>query len=159
MVRNLTYPQSGESKLLLDQLLKAGLLTKDQIDVILFDHAETSIPISEIMLQRSWIKEQTVTYFMQSIHLAEKSSSPTKNLEKQLSQLRQQQDKLRTIKHALEQEIENLRKEKDLLRQQRRRLHRRTLNSVDDAKQTVSDPYLDTTPDKEFSPDSIQWIG
>lgn len=159
MVRNLISSQSSESKQLLDQLLKAGLLTKDQIDVILFDHAETSIPICEIMLQRSWIKEKTVTYFMQSIVLAEKVSPPTKSIEKQLSQLRQQQEKLRNIKNALEQEIENLRREKKLLHQHSRRQHRKDLNSVDYARQASPNHYSDTVPDNQFCPDSIQWLG
>ncbi|PZD73331.1 hypothetical protein C1752_02423 [Acaryochloris thomasi RCC1774] len=159
MPRKLSSYESSRSNLLLDQLLKAGLLTKDQIDVILFDHASTSIPIHEILLQRGWIKEQTITYFIHSTGLSEIKAPPTQSIEQQIDRLRQQQDRLKKAKIALEQEVKNLRQEKDILRQFSARQRRKNLNAVDYENRTAPDRHLDSNSDSLSGPDSIKWIG
>lgn len=159
MPRKLSSSESSRSNLLLDQLLKAGLLTKDQVDVILFDHDATSIPIHEILLQRGWIKEQTIAYFIDSIGISEIQTPPTQSIEHQINQLRKQQDRLRKAKTALEQEVRNLREEKNILRQFSARQRRKNLNAVDYNNKTAPDRRLNSDSDSLSGPDSIKWIG
>ncbi len=104
--------------LLSNHLVEAGLLNKAQVNVLLADQAATLIPFSEIVIQRGWLKEQTINYFIRTLQHSEPEFSAD-ILSQQIAELRQQRDTLRNIKNALEQEMESLRLEKEALKRSR----------------------------------------
>jgi hypothetical protein len=65
-----------ELKQLGSYLVEAGLLSQVQIDVALADQAATGVRFGDILVLRSWIKEQTIEYFMRKIILPEREAVP-----------------------------------------------------------------------------------
>lgn len=162
MVWSNNSSQQKQVHLLLEQLFEAGLLTRDQIEVIRIDHAATAIPIPEVLCQRGWIKEQTISYFMQNIVNTESKSSQTEHLKQQVEQLHQQQVKLSKVKIALEKEIEKLRKEKGVPQQYGPKQHQNQLTLDRNKTQLSSARHHDVNNDsrsKRDTQDSIAWIG
>lgn len=69
-----------ELKRLGSYLVEAGLLTQVQIDVALVDQAATGVRFGDILVLRSWIKEQTIEYFMKKIVLPEREAAASELL-------------------------------------------------------------------------------
>ncbi len=62
-----------ESKRLGDYLVEAGLLTESQIEVALADQLTTGLRFGEVLVRRSWVKEETIEYLMQKVIVPERS--------------------------------------------------------------------------------------
>lgn len=60
-------PVSSSTKKIGGYLLDAGLLTTDQINVVLNDQQATGMRFGEIVVARGWIKEQTVEWIMTKV--------------------------------------------------------------------------------------------
>ena len=56
-------------------LADAGLLTSDQIMVILNDQQATGMRFGEIVVARGWLKEQTIEWIVQKVIEPERTSS------------------------------------------------------------------------------------
>jgi hypothetical protein len=48
-------------------LIDAGLLSPSQVDVALSDQASTGLRFGEIIVERGWIKQQTIDYLHRKI--------------------------------------------------------------------------------------------
>lgn len=48
-------------------LIDAGLLTPSQVDVALSDQAATGLRFGEIVVERGWVKKQTIEYLYSKI--------------------------------------------------------------------------------------------
>lgn len=48
-------------------LMEAGLLTQDQINVVLNDQQATGMRFGEIVIARGWLKEQTIEWIMEKV--------------------------------------------------------------------------------------------
>jgi hypothetical protein len=61
----LTY--DPESKRLGGYLIDAGLLTPYQVDVALQDQESTGMRFGDIIVERGWVKKQTIEYIVRKI--------------------------------------------------------------------------------------------
>ncbi len=152
------------NELLCEHLLEAGLLSQAQIDVILADQAATLIPVSEIILQRGWIKEKTIAYFIKEGKASVAGSSSAQAaqaLKKQIVYLREQYSKLRKIKLALEEEIELLKRER--IDKKLDSETNKAQSNINKEKQTTSQlsvgDRLCENRKNSSSDDSIKWMG
>ena len=70
--------QSGSSqpapKRLGNYLVEAGLLSPDQINVILTDQQATGMRFGEIVVARGWLKEQTIEWIVEKVIAPERQS-------------------------------------------------------------------------------------
>jgi deoxyribose-phosphate aldolase len=48
-------------------LIDAGLLTPSQVDVALNDQASTGMRFGDIVIERGWVKQQTIEYLYRKI--------------------------------------------------------------------------------------------
>ena len=55
------------SKRIGSYLIDAGLLTPDQVDVILADQAHTGMQFGEIAVARGWLTEETLEFIYQKV--------------------------------------------------------------------------------------------
>jgi hypothetical protein len=62
-----TVPMLVPTKRLGAYLVDAGLLTADQINVILNDQQSTGMRFGEIVTARGWVKEQTIEWIVQKV--------------------------------------------------------------------------------------------
>lgn len=62
-----TVPTLSSPKRLGTYLVDAGLLTPDQIKVILNDQQATGMRFGEIVAARGWLKEQTIEWIVQKV--------------------------------------------------------------------------------------------
>lgn len=62
-----TVPTRAAAKRLGSYLVDAGLLTTDQINVILNDQQATGMRFGEIVSARGWVKEQTIEWIVQKV--------------------------------------------------------------------------------------------
>lgn len=53
-------------------LVEAGLLTDDQVGVVLADQDVTAMPFGEIVIARGWAKEKTIEFIMEKVVLPER---------------------------------------------------------------------------------------
>ena len=63
----------AEVKPLGTYLVEAGLLTQEKVDVALAEQEVTGMRLGEILVQRGWIKEQTIEYLMKTVILPERA--------------------------------------------------------------------------------------
>lgn len=70
----------AEAKPLSSYLIEAGLLTQQQIDDALAAQEVTEMRLREILVQRGWVKEQTIEYLMQKVILPERAAVKRKTL-------------------------------------------------------------------------------
>lgn len=54
-------------------LIDAGLLTESQIDVALQDQEATGMRLGDILVERGWVKRQTIEYLTRKIIKMERS--------------------------------------------------------------------------------------
>ena len=78
-----TVPTLVPAKRLGSYLVDAGLLTADQINVILNDQQATGMRFGEIVTARGWLKEQTIEWIVQKVveperHMPKASSGAVK---------------------------------------------------------------------------------
>lgn len=62
-----SIPTLAASKRLGSYLVEAGLLTADQINVVLNDQQATGMRFGEIIVARGWLKEQTVEWIVSKV--------------------------------------------------------------------------------------------
>jgi hypothetical protein len=69
MLNTSTHPSSSTSRLkpIGSYLEDAGLLSSDQIKVILADQQATGMRFGDIAVARGWIKEQTIEWIMRKV--------------------------------------------------------------------------------------------
>ena len=60
-------PYDPLSKRLGSYLLEAGLLTQAQIDVALNDQEATGMRFGDIIVERGWVKRQTIEYLARKV--------------------------------------------------------------------------------------------
>lgn len=65
--RQVSLPASPPLKRLGGYLVEAGLLTHDQVSVILNDQQATGMRFGEIVVARGWLKEQTIEWIMAKV--------------------------------------------------------------------------------------------
>lgn len=61
----LTY--NPDSKRLGGYLIDAGLLTPSQVDVALRDQESTGMRFGDIIVERGWVKKQTIEYLVRKV--------------------------------------------------------------------------------------------
>jgi hypothetical protein len=61
-------------------LVDAGLLTEAQVDVALCDQAATGMRFGDILVERGWVRRQTIEYFAQKIIEVEREIGEPLNL-------------------------------------------------------------------------------
>lgn len=62
-----SIPTLNSAKKLGSYLVEAGLLTADQINVVLNDQQATGMRFGEIVVARGWLKEQTVEWIVSKV--------------------------------------------------------------------------------------------
>jgi hypothetical protein len=62
-----TVPRLTQPKRLGSYLVDAGLLTPDQITVVLNDQQATGMRFGEIVAARGWLKEQTIEWIVEKV--------------------------------------------------------------------------------------------
>lgn len=77
----------GECKPLGSYLVEAGLLTQKQVEVALADQEVTKKQLGKILVQRGWLKEQTIEYLMQKVILPERAAAKIKTLDEEINLL------------------------------------------------------------------------
>jgi hypothetical protein len=70
-----TAPLLTAPKRLGGYLVDAGLLTLDQINVVLNDQQATGMRFGEIIVARGWLKEQTIEWIMEKVVEPERCAS------------------------------------------------------------------------------------
>lgn len=68
----------AELKPLGSYLVEAGLLTQENIDFALAEQKVTGMRLGEILVQRGWIKDQTIEYLMKKVIIPERSIAKRK---------------------------------------------------------------------------------
>ena len=61
-------------------LVEAGLLNEQQIELALAEQEVTKTRLGEIIVQRGWLKKQTIEYLMQKVILPERELAKTKSV-------------------------------------------------------------------------------
>jgi hypothetical protein len=72
-----TVPALVPPKRLGTYLVDAGLLTTDQIKVVLNDQQATGMRFGEIVTARGWLKEQTIEWIVQKVVEPERQQKPS----------------------------------------------------------------------------------
>ncbi|MBD2358951.1 WecB/TagA/CpsF family glycosyltransferase [Tolypothrix sp. FACHB-123] len=68
------------TKKLSDSLVEAGLLSNNDIDIALSEQRKTGVPLREILINKGWIKQETVDFILKNIVLTNQNNSPTKEI-------------------------------------------------------------------------------
>ncbi|BAY25922.1 WecB/TagA/CpsF family glycosyl transferase [Calothrix sp. NIES-2100] len=76
----LSPSNSTPTKSLSDSLVEAGLLTINHIDIALSEQRKTGVPLSDILINKGWIKQQTIDFIVKNIILSNQNQSRTKEL-------------------------------------------------------------------------------
>jgi hypothetical protein len=69
-------------------LIDAGLLTLDQVNVVLNDQRATGMRFGEILVARGWLKEQTIEWVMEKVVIPEKKAFQRKQEQTTVNQER-----------------------------------------------------------------------
>ncbi len=138
-------------QVLASHLFEAGLLTEAQTKVIFADRDRTAMSLSEILIHRGWIKEQTINFFMQRVLEPEHNTDEHSILCQELEILRGQKSALKLIRDALKREKETLGQEVDKLRRIRAVLRKETLSQDKDTLGQGRDINLQSDSRQSFS--------
>jgi N-acetylglucosaminyldiphosphoundecaprenol N-acetyl-beta-D-mannosaminyltransferase len=68
------------TKSLGDSLVEAGLLSINHIDIALSEQRKTGVPLSEILIDKGWIKQETIDFILKNIIVTNQSNSRAKEL-------------------------------------------------------------------------------
>lgn len=74
-----TVPLPTPPKRLGSYLVDAGLLTDDQVRVVLNDQQITGMRFGEVLVARGWLKEQTIEWVMNKVVLPERKAQQKLN--------------------------------------------------------------------------------
>lgn len=82
-----TYNSQVNDKPLGNYLVEAGLLSPDQVEVILTDQQQTGRLFGEIAAALGWIKQQTIEYLMHKVIFAERQAPEVAKVLQQVEDL------------------------------------------------------------------------
>ena len=76
----LAQSNSTLTKSLSDSLVEAGLLTINHIDIALSEQRKTGVPLSDILINKGWVKQQTIDFIVKNIIHTNQKQSKTQEL-------------------------------------------------------------------------------
>ncbi|BAY61496.1 WecB/TagA/CpsF family glycosyl transferase [Calothrix brevissima NIES-22] len=79
-VKVLAQGNTTPTKKLSDSLVEAGLLSNNDIDIALSEQRKTGVPLSDILINKGWIKQETINFILKNIVLSNQSNSMAKEL-------------------------------------------------------------------------------
>jgi N-acetylglucosaminyldiphosphoundecaprenol N-acetyl-beta-D-mannosaminyltransferase len=60
--------------------VEAGLLSINHIDIALSEQRKTGVPLGEILINKGWIKQETIDFILKNSILTNQSNSRAKEL-------------------------------------------------------------------------------